>query len=89
MLHPHFPQPPSDITGPLRDYLVRIAKALDRQPVFSFFSGPTPNSVVTGLPGNFAINLGSVSTTSRLWIKGGSSAISMSRVGWAAVRVLE
>lgn len=85
----HLPMPPSDVTGSLGRYLTQVARAVNRMPVVSYFSGLTPNSAVTGLPGDLAINLGSASTSSRVWVKGGSSSASLSRVGWACVRVLE
>ena len=81
------PAPPSSITGPLRNYLEQIAAVLNSQPVFSTFSGLTPNSRVSGLPGDITVNIGSTSTTSRIWVKGGA-ANTMDTANWAVVRVL-
>lgn len=77
--------PPSAITGALGDYLLQIAEAINRVPVVSYFSGTTPNSVVTGLAGDLAINLCSASTDTRAWIKGGSQSVP-SRTNWVTLR---
>ena len=78
--------PPSDLTGPLGLYLREVARAINDIPQVSAFSATTPNSLVTGYPGDLAINLASASTDTRLWIKGGSSR-QPSRTGWMTLRI--
>lgn len=85
---PYLPQPPSSLTGPLGEYLQVLWRAFNKIPNVSAFSGTTPNSTVSGYPGDIAVNIGSASTTSRVWIKGGD-ARQPSTTGWAAMRVLE
>ena len=82
---PRIGQPPSGVTGELRSYLVQMTDALNQIPVASYFSGLSPNSVVTGFPGDLAINVGSASTQSRLWINAGTG---FSNTGWVTVRIL-
>ena len=77
--------PPSDVTGPLGSYLREMARAINDIPQFSAFSAATPNSIVTGYPGDLAVNLQSVSTDSRLWVKGGS-ARQANTTGWVVLR---
>lgn len=81
------PQPPSSITGPTRDYLAQIAEFINAQPYLSFFSGPNPNSIVTGGCGSVAINLGSVSTLSRLWLNASPPNSGATRLGWVIIQV--
>ena len=78
---------PSSITGPLRGYLEQVQSVVNALPQMSLFSGLTPNSAVTGQPGDMAINVGSASTSSRLWMLGGSGS-ALTNVGWVNVRVL-
>lgn len=84
---PNLPLPPSQLTGDTGDYFHLLWRTLNSMPNISAFSGTSPNSVVTGMPGDMAINIGSASTSSRLWIMGGS-ARQPSTTGWAVVRVL-
>lgn len=79
-----FPPPPSNVTGELGAYLNTIYQALSKLPNVSYFSGTTPNSTVTGVAGDMLINLGSGSTDTRAWIKGGSPT-SPSRTGWVTL----
>lgn len=79
------PLPPSSLTGELGDYLSKVARYINSQPTFSFFSGTTPNSNITGLAGDLAVNVGSASTDTRLWVKGGSPA-SPTKTGWVTIR---
>jgi len=82
------PDPPSGITGPLRDYLAQLAKALNSVPTFSWFSGTTPESVLTGQSGDFAMNRGSATTVKRLFVKAGpDDPKAYSKVSWAVVSV--
>lgn len=73
----------------LNSYLRDIAQVLNTLPRISIFSGATPNSLISGLPGDLLVNIGSASTTSRLWIKAGGSSTVPTSTGWAVVRVLE
>ena len=81
-----FPMPPSDITGVLGNYLRDIWRYIESQPQLSTFSGTTPNGAVLGSPGDLTINLGSASTDTRAWIKGGATR-SWSNTGWLTVRI--
>lgn len=85
---PNIPLPPSGVTGPLGDYLHLLWRTLTAMPNISAFSGPSPNSAVTGLPGDLAVNMGSASTASRLWVMAGG-AREPSLTGWSAVRILQ
>lgn len=78
--------PPSSITGPLGTWLQDLWTLVNGQPTISYFSGTSPNSSVTGVAGNLAVNIGSASTTSRLWLKGGDPAIP-DQVNWVVVRI--
>lgn len=76
--------PPSDITGPLGSYLREVARAINDIPQLSAFSAATPNSVVSGYPGDLAVNLCSTSSDNRLYQKGGSVRVP-SNQGWVPV----
>lgn len=82
---PGLPLPPSSITGALGEYLQRLWRVLDDMPNLSYFSGTTPNSVLTGVPGDLAINVGSASTDTRVWLKGGATR-TPSTTGWITLR---
>jgi hypothetical protein len=71
--------------------LVRTLQVWHRQltseVAVSIFSAANPNtSGFTGIPGNLAVNIGSASTSSRLWILEGSTA-SIDTNGWRIVRI--
>lgn len=83
-----FPDPPSSFTGPALDYLRQVAAALRNQPQWSYGSQATPNSVVTGVVGDFFVNIGSASTMSRLWHKAGPTDGTASTVSWELVRIV-
>lgn len=83
---PFLPLPPSDLTGPLGEYLLVLWRTMNGLPNISAFSGTSPNSTVTGVPGDLAINIGSASTESRLFVKGGSARLP-STTGWNTVRI--
>jgi hypothetical protein len=69
------PQPPSYLTGALADWCRLVANQLNREAYISKFSAANPNtSGLTGIPGNLAVNIGSASTWTRLWVMGGSVA---------------
>lgn len=72
---------PSCFTGAQRDYLIALSAAINAMPVFSYFSGTTPESVVTGVAGNFALNLYSANTATMIFYKGGSPTVP-SKVSW-------
>ena len=78
--------PPSSVTGPLGTWLGELFTTFNNLPRSSYFSGTTPNSVVTGVAGDTAVNIGSASTSSRLWVKGGDPVIP-DQLNWVIVRV--
>lgn len=84
----NFPEPPSGVTGELREYLQRVAQSLRAQPTWSFASLANPNSAVTGKVGDWFINIGSASTLSRVWTKAGPDGGTYSQVSWVVLRVL-
>ena len=81
------PPVPSTITGVMRQYLESVARQLNGEAYISTFSAANPNtSGFTGIPGNLAMNIGSASTWTRLWIMGGSTA-SIETNTWQMVRM--
>lgn len=64
-----------------------MAAALNALPQQSLFSGLSPNSNVTGQPGDLVVNVGSASTSSRLWLLGGAGS-ALTNIGWVNVRIL-
>lgn len=83
-----FPDPPSAFTGPALDYLRQVAAAIRNQPSWSYGSVANPNSVITGVKGDWFINVGSASTWSRVWTKTGPDNGSASTVSWVLLRVI-
>jgi hypothetical protein len=82
------PPIPSNATGPLADWCRLAARQLNSEAYISKFSGSDATlSSVTGIPGDLVINVGSASTSTRLWIKAGSTA-SASTINWVRVRVV-
>ena len=85
MPQPYFPArvPPPPPTGnaAVDRWLIQLAESHNAQPRSSWFSGMTPNSLVTGYVGDLAINLASGSTMSRVWIMGGSPSAATTQ-GW-------
>jgi hypothetical protein len=84
------PYPPSDITGPLGDWLRNVVSTLNTKVArASYFSGLSPNgSGLTALPGYLAINMSpSQSTDSRVWVHGGTGA-GPSQGGYVVLRTL-
>lgn len=78
--------PPSTLTGEHRRYLQSIADYINNTPQFSYFSGLSPiASGLTGMAGDLAFNLGSASTSTRLWENTG---LSLNTINWVAVRIL-
>lgn len=81
------PPVPSGITGVLATYLGQIARQLNAEGYISTFSAANPNtSGLTGIPGNLAVNIGSASSWTRLWVMSGSVA-SRSTNSWQMVRM--
>lgn len=75
---------PSGFTGAQAEWLTRLAEVVNAMPVFSYFSGTTPESVITGVAGNFALNLYSANTATMIFYKGGSP-VTASKVSWYKV----
>lgn len=71
---------PSIVSGPLYNYLTRLASAINEIPVLSFYSG-NPLSVITANPGTLLVNVASSANTSRLWQKRQGSGTT----GWVSV----
>ena len=87
-LYDNVPAPPSGLTGPLGNWAQQVYRWSQSVPFFSYFSASNPNSTVTGVPGrSFAINVGSASTSSRLWFMGGAGSLATVN-GWVNVRIL-
>jgi hypothetical protein len=84
--------PPSTVTGALGEWLREVHRVIESTPNVSLVSldaSATPNSRVSGVPGDLAVNVNqSASTTSRLWVLGGSGS-ALTNLGWALVRVLQ
>lgn len=76
-------QPPSSITGELRNWLQDLVREINAIPTMSYFSGPFP-STVTGVRGDLAVNTGSASNTSILFVHYGSRTIP-DRTSWNSV----
>ena len=87
MTAPRIPPIPGTITGPIRDYLEVVRRQLNAEAYISKFSGTNPNaSGFTGIPGDLLLNIGSASTFSRLFVKGGAD-VSASTISWSVVRI--
>lgn len=83
MLSSRIPQVPSTVTGDIGRYLGLVVRQLNNEAYMSFFSGTSPESTQTGIPGNLAVNIG-VTDTSRLWQMSGTTA-RQKRTGWTAL----
>ena len=79
--------PPPTGNQALDQWLQSIAVSLNGLPRLSWFSGTTPNSSLTGVPGDLAINLASGSTNTRLWVMGGDPQSTLTTLGWLTIRV--
>jgi hypothetical protein len=76
----------SNLTDLIRTLQIWHRQLTSEVPV-SIFSGANPNtSGFTGIPGNLLVNIGSASTSSRLWILEGSVA-SADTNAWRIVRI--
>lgn len=82
------PEPPSIVTGPLGEWLRELTAILNAKVArASYFSGASPNSAVTAIPGYLAINMSpSQSTDSRLWVHGGTGT-TPTNTGWVVLRI--
>lgn len=81
------PPVPSGASGPLAEWARQIRIQLNGEAYISKFSAANPNtSGFTGIPGDLAMNIGSASTWTRLWIMSGSVA-SIDTDGWHPVRM--
>lgn len=80
------PAPPSALTGDLGIWARQVTTALNSMPWMSYFSGTNPNSNVSGFAGDFAVNVGSASTDSRIWVLGGNSLSVTTNQGWVVLR---
>lgn len=74
------------VTGDLYFWLLDLTQAVNSVPQLSYFSALTPNSLVTGLTGDVAINIGSASTDTRVWVLGGASLSQLTTQGWVTLR---
>ena len=81
------PFPPSTVTGPLGAWLFELWKHVESQPNVSLFSAVTPNSLLTGLSGDLAVNVGSASTNTRLWVLGGGQRSALTNQGWVTIAI--
>ena len=80
--------PPSDVTGELGRWLQELWGVVNSMPRMSWFSGVSPNtSGLTGVAGDLAVNIGSASTDSRVWVKSGSPSVP-STANWVVLRTL-
>jgi hypothetical protein len=78
----------SSITGDIGQLLRLWERQLNSEGYISLFSGAHPNtSGFTAQPGNLCVNIGSASTSTRLFIAGGGTN-SLSTNLWSAVRVV-
>jgi hypothetical protein len=81
------PPVPSSITGEVARYLGQIVRQLNGEAYISKVSVANPNtSGVTGIPGDLLVNVGSASTSTRLWIMEGSTA-SIDTNAWRMLRI--
>ncbi len=58
------PNPPSVVTGAVREWMASIANALNAMPNFSYFTQNTPEGNVLGVNGDVAIYNGSM----QIWL---------------------
>ena len=69
------------------NYMASVVRILNGEAYISKFSGTNPNtSGVTGKPGDLLVNIGSASTSTRLWVKKGAGD-SQSTISWVPVRI--
>ncbi len=88
---PQFRDPPSNVTGALAEWLRDVATWINSMPSMSrvsFAVTATPNSIYSGTPGDFLVNVASASTNSRLWHLGGAVGSARTTLGWQLVRIV-
>ena len=61
--------PPSTVSADLYGWLTRLALAVNNLPAISYTSYASPESNVTGAPGDVLINLAADSGATRVWYK--------------------
>ena len=83
---PRLPSPPPTGNQAVDQWLRNLWSIVNGMPRLSWFSGTTPNSAITGSPGDLAINLASGSTVSRLWLMGGTPSY-VTTLGWRMVAI--
>lgn len=78
-LHP----PPSSVTGPLGGWLNELWRTVNVQPRLSVnsFAASTPDSLVSGLPGDIVVNL-APNQSVRGWMMGGADPSTITTHGW-------
>lgn len=86
MARDKLPPPPSSITGELGEYLGRLYSAVNQTPSISYVSTTNPNSAVTGFAGDILVNVGSASTSTRLWLKASGVTVP-DKTNWVMVRI--
>lgn len=74
--------PPPTGNPAFDQWALTISQWINSHPHMSWFSGTTPNSTLTGTPGQIAVNLASGSTVSRLWVMGGDPTSIATNLGW-------
>ena len=79
-------QPPPSGNQRLDQWLRDFANQWNSHPRMSWFSGTTPNSNLTGTPGDIAINLASGSTMTRMWVMTGDTSL-VTTLGWRTVQL--
>ena len=78
--------PPATGNQHFDQWMKSFAAQWNSHPRMSWFSGTTPNSTLTGTPGDIAINLASGSTQTRMWIKAGDTSL-VTTLGWRTVQL--
>lgn len=76
-------QPPSGVTGELGRWLQDLTREFNAIPRMSNFSGAFPSDI-TGVRGEMAVNVGSASNTSILFVHYGSRSIP-DKTSWNSV----
>ena len=77
-------QPPPTGNQEFDNWVRDFAAQWNSHPRMSWFSGLTPNSTLTGTPGDIAINLASGSTATRMWLMTGDASL-VTTLGWKTI----
>jgi hypothetical protein len=80
---PLFPSTATGISPAMRQWANDLVRQLNGEAYLSIFSGTSPESTQTGIPGNLAVNVG-VTDTDRLWQMSGTTA-RQKKTGWEAI----